>query len=221
LAFGLRDSISARWPASGALVLLARGSICRYRTENERHEAGVLGYPDDLVRKIYRGWDRCGLPSKAGESQTSLGGLSIESAEGPTPPIGWAQSAKVPPGWKDPDHRPGFGFKVAAGVSLVIGSLLSVFGNWVISQHADDPGALARTGQGDGLLGIAAFLLFVSVALPAIGTPGGSYRRGSLLPRCPRTVLGRSLVGPTERRLRRGAAGGLGSRRAVPAALSR
>ena len=32
--------------------------------------------------------------------------------------------------------------------------------------------------------------------------PGGYHRRGSIGPRCPRTVLGRGLVGQTERRLR-------------------
>jgi NAD(P)-dependent dehydrogenase (short-subunit alcohol dehydrogenase family) len=43
-------------------------------------------------------------------------------------------------------------------------------------------------------------------------------RSSARTPRCLRTVLGRGLVGQTERPPRRGAAGGPGSRREVPAA---
>jgi hypothetical protein len=92
----------------------------------------------------------------------------MQATDGADPPVGWAQTAKVPPGWKDPDQVPGFGLKIAAGVFLVFGSLLSVFGNWVISEPADDSGSLARTSQGDALLGFAAFLLLVATTLMVV-----------------------------------------------------
>jgi hypothetical protein len=41
LPFRLRDSLAARWPDSGTLMLLAKSSICGNRTANKRHQAGV------------------------------------------------------------------------------------------------------------------------------------------------------------------------------------
>ena len=41
--FRLRDSLAARWPESGTLILLAKSSICGNRTANKRHQAGDRG----------------------------------------------------------------------------------------------------------------------------------------------------------------------------------
>jgi hypothetical protein len=45
LPFVFREPFAARWPASGALVLLARGSISGNGTAMKHHEAGGLGDP--------------------------------------------------------------------------------------------------------------------------------------------------------------------------------
>lgn len=92
--------------------------------------------------------------------------IVMEPQDEMKPPVGWAQTAKVPPGWQDPDHRPGYGLKVTALMFLIFGSFFSVFGNWVVSEPAyDNPGVLARTSEGDVLLGIASSLLFIGVTL--------------------------------------------------------
>lgn len=90
------------------------------------------------------------------------------------PPIGWAQTSKVPPGMSDPDERSGFGLRVLGFAVLVIAVLLILFGNWV-GSGSDQP--TARTSQGDALLGVAAFLVVVSFALTIAGFVVGQRAR--------------------------------------------
>ena len=78
--------------------------------------------------------------------------------------MGWAQTAKVPPGWENPGSRPGFGFQVAGFVCLVFGFFLTVFGNWVVAQPVND-GAWDRTSEGHTILGVAGFLMLVGASL--------------------------------------------------------
>jgi ABC-type multidrug transport system fused ATPase/permease subunit len=91
--------------------------------------------------------------------------VAQDPQEPTNPPIGWAQTAKFPPGWSDPDHRPGFRLRVASFVLLVIAVLLSVFGNWIVSEPTEDSGTLARTSQADAVLGLAVLLFFVAAVL--------------------------------------------------------
>jgi hypothetical protein len=88
----------------------------------------------------------------------------MESKDDIDPPIGWAQTAKVPPGWKDPGSGPGSGLRAAAFVLLIFGFLFSVFGNWVVAQPVAD-GAWDRTSEVDVILGVAALMLLVGVSL--------------------------------------------------------
>lgn len=85
--------------------------------------------------------------------------------QGPEPLIGWAVNSKVPPGWSDPERRPGYKLQTGALVVLVMAGFLSVVGNWVASQPADDSGALARSSEGDALMGLAALLYLVALLL--------------------------------------------------------
>src|ERR1019366_2191458 len=50
MTIGLRDSFTARWPESGPLILLAKGSISHHRTASKSHQPGEWAPGDDGVR---------------------------------------------------------------------------------------------------------------------------------------------------------------------------
>jgi uncharacterized membrane protein YtjA (UPF0391 family) len=112
-------------------------------------------------------WDllqNCLIPDERSADAKSVDGL--EPDEPPSPPIGWAITSKVPPGMSDPDDHPGFVLRVWGFAILVVAVLLSFFGNWVVTQSNE---SLSGTSQGDAVLGIAALLFVVSVALQIVG----------------------------------------------------
>lgn len=90
----------------------------------------------------------------------------VEPEEPMNPPVGWAQLSKIPPGMSDRDRRPGFTIRVLSFAVLVIAVLLTLFGNWVVSQPDESPAGIS---QGDAVLGIAAFLFLISLALQIVG----------------------------------------------------
>jgi hypothetical protein len=59
-----------RWPASGALVLLAVGSISGNGTSKQRHEAGELGYIHNAPLLADRGHQLSPLTVPNGESRS-------------------------------------------------------------------------------------------------------------------------------------------------------
>jgi hypothetical protein len=93
--------------------------------------------------------------------------IAMELADDINPPVGWAQSAKAPPGWRNPIRRAGSGIRGIAFVSLLFGALLSAFGNWAVTEPLG-AGSVDRTAEGDTILGIAALLLLIGATLMVI-----------------------------------------------------